>query len=87
MENLGFKKRFINSEVRVAYNYKYYYFSKYILPNTFEFIFYFKNYFKSFTVKRNKNMSNLKDKNLTYPSILKNWYVYRKLNDTNSEIL
>ena len=87
MENLGFKKRFINSEVRVAYNYKYYYFSKYILPNTFEFIFYFKNYLKSFTVKRNKNMSNLKDKNLTYPSILKNWYVYRKLNHTNTELL
>ena len=32
-------------------------------------------------------MSNLKDKNLTYPSILKNWYVYRKLNHTNSELL
>ena len=87
MENLGFQKRFINSEVRVAYGYKYYYFSKYILPNTFELLFYFRNYFKSFTVKRNKNMSNLKDKNLTYPTILKNWYVYRKLNDTNSEIL
>ena len=82
METLGFKKRFINPQVKVAYGYGYYYASKYVLPNTFELLFYFKNYFKSFTVKRNKNMSDLKNKNLTYPSILKNWYVYRKLNDT-----
>ena len=82
METLGFTKRFINPEVKVAYGYGYYYISKFILPNTFELLFYFKNYFKSFTVKRNKNMSDLKTKNLTYPSILRNWYVYRKLNNT-----
>ena len=83
METLGFTKRFINPEIKVAYNYRYYYFSKYILPNTFELLFYFRNYFKSFTTKRNNYMSNMKDKNVNLSSILKNWYIYRKLNNTN----
>ena len=39
------------------------YFSKYILPNSFEILFYFKNYFKSLTVRRNKAMSDLKREN------------------------
>ena len=83
METLGFKKRFINSQVKVAYGYGYYYFSKYILPNSFEILFYFKNYFKSLTVRRNKAMSDLKRENIIFPSILYNWYKYRKLNDSN----
>ena len=74
LETLGFKKRFINPNVRVAYNYKYYYFAKYILPNSFEIIFYFVNYFKSFFRKRNKYMSDLKSYNITYPTLLNNWY-------------
>ena len=82
METLGFKKRFINSEVKVAYSYGYYYFAKYILPNTFELFFYFKNYFKSFYVKRNKDMSNLITKDLNLSTILYNWYIYRKMNDS-----
>ena len=79
METLGFKKRFLNPDVRVAYNYINYYFSKYILPNTFELFFYFENYFKSFYIKRNKNMSNIKNNNLTYPTILYNWHRCHKL--------
>ena len=74
LEMLGFKKRFINPNVRVAYNYEYYYFAKYILPNTFELLFYFVNYFKSFFRKRNKYMSDLKSYNITYPILLDNWY-------------
>ena len=80
METLGFKKRFINPEVKVAYNYGYYYFSKYILPNTFELIFYFKNYFISFFIKRNKDMSNIKSNNISYIQKLNNWYNCKKLN-------
>ena len=83
METLGFKKRFINSQVKVAYGYGYYYFSKYILPNSFEILFYFKNYFKSLTVRRNKAMSDLKRENIIFPSLLYNWYKYRKLNYSN----
>ena len=79
METLGFKKRFINPEVKVAYNYIYYYFSKYILPNTFELILYFKNYFISWTSRRNKKMSNLKSINLTYPSKLNDFYNCKKI--------
>ena len=79
MEALGFKKRFINSEVKVAYGYGYYYYAKYILPNTLELLGYFKNYFKSFTVKRNKHMSDLKSKNVNFSTILNKWYLYRKL--------
>ena len=79
METLGFKKRFINPEVKVAYNYIYYYFSKYILPNTFELILYFKNYFKSLISKRNKNMSNLISMNLTYNSKLNDFYNCKKI--------
>ena len=79
METLGFTKRFINPEVKVAYNYKCYYFSKYILPNTFELIFYFINYFRSFFTKRNKDMSNLKSNNISYIKKLKNWYNCKKI--------
>ena len=79
MEALGFTKRFINPEIRVAYGYLYYYYAKYILPNTFEILFYFKNYIKSFNEKRNKNMSNTKDKNVTLSPTLKNWFIYRKV--------
>ena len=82
METYGFTKRFINSEVKVAYGYGYYYYAKYILPNTFELLFYFKNYFKSFKEKRNKNMSDLTSKNISLSPILNNWYMYRKLNNT-----
>ena len=74
LETLGFKKRFINPNVRVAYNYKYYYFAKYILPNSFEIIFYFVNYFKSFFRKRNKYKKKKKSYNITYPTLLNNWY-------------
>ena len=80
MEALGFKKRFINPQIRVTYTYTYYYFAKYFLPNTFELFFYFKNYFKSIFKKRNKNMSDLKSKNLNLSSALYEWYIHRKMN-------
>ena len=79
MEALGFTKRFINPEIRVAYGYIYYYYAKYILPYSFEILFYFKNFIKSFNVKRNKNMSDVINKNATLSTILNNWFIYRKV--------
>ena len=82
MESLGFTKRFINPEVKVAYNYHYYYFSKYILPNTLELFYYFKHYFKGLFSKRNKNMADYISKRVALHPVLYNWYLYRKKNDT-----
>ena len=79
IEMLGFKKRFINPNVRVAYNYGFYYYYKYILPNTLELLFYFVNYFKSIWKKRNKYMSDLKSSNIPFPTLVDNWYKCNKL--------
>ena len=79
MEALGFTKRFINPEIRVAYGYIYYYYAKYFLPYSFEILFYFKNFIKSFNVKRNKNMSDVTNKNATLSTILNNWFICRKV--------
>ena len=79
IEILGFKKRFINPNVRVAYNYGFYYYAKYILPNTFELLFYFVNYFKSIWKKRNKYMSDLKSSNIPFPTFVDNWLKCNKL--------
>jgi hypothetical protein len=79
LQSLGFNKRFINTDIRVSYNKPYYYFSKYILPNTFEMIFYFVNYCKSFKDKRNKLMSEMKAKNVTFSKRLNIAYTCHKL--------
>ena len=79
LQSLGFNKRLINSDVRVAYNYGYYYYSKYILPNTFELMYYFIYYFRCFFEKRNKYMSNLSSKEVKLSNSLSNWYSYHRL--------
>lgn len=78
LQSLGFNKRFINPDVRVAYNYIYYYLSKYLFPNTFEVLFYFINYIKSFIEKRNKLMSNLKEKTVMLSQRLYGLYLFHK---------
>ena len=82
LHSLGYTKRFINTDIRVAYSHIYYYFSKYILPNTFELIFYFGYYMKSFSKKRNKSMTDLKSKSIVLSPDLQNWYFLHKLNYT-----
>ena len=74
LQSYGFNKRFINSDIRVSYHKSDYYFCKYILPNTFEIIFYFGNFFKSFKEKRNKLMSEMNAKNVTFSERL--YYSY-----------
>ena len=48
---------------------------------------YYKAYKKSFNEKKNKNMSNYKDKNITLGKVLYNWYIEnRKENEINHKV-
>lgn len=81
LQSLGYTKRLMNPDVKVAYVYKYYYITKY-LGELYHFAMYFCLYFSKFTEKRNKNMSNLKDKFVKLAERLEIWYKYHKLNNT-----
>ena len=75
---LGYTKKFINPNVRVTYKYKYYNKRKYFYPSFKDIKSYFRLYLKSFKVKRNKFMSNYKDKNIKFNKIVKRWYMENK---------
>ena len=62
---LGYRKVFINTQIAVAYTYDYYYKNHYLYPWTKNLMTYFYYYFKYFFVKRNYNMTNLEDENIT----------------------
>ena len=81
LQTLGYTKRLLNPDVKVAYEYKYYYITKYF-GELYHFIQYFYQYFWKFTEKRNKNMSNLRDKFVKLEKNLELWYNYHKLNNT-----
>ena len=86
--SLGYTKTFINPDARFAYLYEYYMQKKdgYITINDLKM--YYKAYKKSFNEKKNKNMSNYKDKNITLGKVLYNWYIEnRKENEINHKIL
>ena len=87
METLGYTKRMVNPDVKVAYNYKYYYLTRYLGQISYNIMYYFFYYFWRFTVKRNKYMSNLKDKNIKISKNLEIWYNYHKLNNTNNNTI
>ena len=72
--NLGYTKKLINPDVRVTYEYKYYFKRKYHYLSFNDIISYFKLYFNSLTIKRNKYMSNYKDKKIKFNSMVQNWY-------------
>ena len=76
--NLGYTKKLINPDVRVTYQYNDYIKRKYYYPFFNDIISYFILYFKSFTIKRNKYMSNYKDKKIKLNSMVKNWYIEKK---------
>ena len=76
--NLGYTKKFINPNVRVTYEYKYYKKRKYFYPSIKDIISYFYLYLKSLKIKRNKFMSNYKDKNITFNKMVENWYLENK---------
>jgi hypothetical protein len=73
--NLGYTKKFINPNVRVTYEYQYYFKMKYYYPFFEDIKSYFILYFKSFLFKRNKFMSDYKSKKVKLNSMIKNWYL------------
>ena len=81
--NLGYTKKLINPDVRVTYEYNYYLKRKYHYPFFSDIIGYFKLYFNSFTIKRNKYMSNYIDKKIKFNSMIENWYRERIKIDKN----
>ena len=76
--NLGYTKKLINPDVRVTYEYKFYYKRKYYYPFFKDIKSYFNLYFKSYKYKRNKFMSDYKSKNITFNSMVENWYFENK---------
>ena len=77
--SLGYFKKFINPDVRVTYQYKYYLKRKYFYPSFTEIKSYFFLYIQSLKEKRNKFMSNYKDKKIRFNKMLENWYRENKL--------
>ena len=78
---LGYTKKLINPDVRVAYEFKYYYKRKYFYPSFEEIKSYFYLYFQSFKLKRNKLMSNYKLKKIKFNKMVENWYLENKRSD------
>lgn len=76
--NLGYTKKLINPNVIVTYESKYYNKRKYFFPSFKDFISYFNLYLKSLFLKRNKFMSNYKDKNIKFNKMVENWYLENK---------
>ena len=62
---MGYMRTLINSDVKVAYTYEYYYKNHYIYPWSKHLITYFYYYFKyAIFKKRNKSYTNVKDRNV-----------------------
>ena len=85
--SLGYTRKFINPDVRVAYEYKYYYLQKMYYPNKKEHNMYKEMYKESKLMKRNKDMSNYKDKNITLKGDLLNWYLLNQPYDEKNKIV
>ena len=81
LHSLGFTKRFINPDVRVSYDYKYLFRAKYFIPSIEDIVNYFWFYFKCFTIRRTKIMSNYIEKNIKLNSDLHNWYLENRINN------
>ena len=62
---MGYRKIFVNTQVAVAYTYEYYYKNHYLYPWTKNLITYFYYYFKYGFIKRNYNMTNIIDSDIT----------------------
>ena len=72
--SLGYTKKFINPDVRFAYEYEYYYKRKYFYPAAIEVNHYFEYYAESFKEKRNKYMSDYKSKDIKFNKMVYKWY-------------
>ena len=73
--NLGFTKKFINPDVRVSYDSKYFFKSIYFIPSFKHIANYFWSYFVSLLRTRNKQMSNYVDTTIKLKPMLNNWYL------------
>ena len=62
---MGYRKVFVNTQIAVAYTYEYYYKNHYIYPWTKNLITYFYYYFKYGFIKRNYNLTNLVDNDIS----------------------
>jgi hypothetical protein len=78
LHSLGYTKRFVNTDVRFAYKFEDYYTRKKYTPRMIEINSYFESYLESFTQKRNKYMSNYKDKDIQLNIDVQNWYLENK---------
>ena len=79
LHSLGFDKKFINPDVRVAYEYYYLIKSKYYIPSFKHVANYFWTYFVSLTKKRNKLMSNYNGRNFKLNNMMKKWYFENRI--------
>ena len=77
--SLGYSKKFINTDVRVSYSFSNYFEEIYLIPSLKHIFNYFMMYFLNFCRKRNKYMSNYKDKKIELNPILKFWYLENKI--------
>ena len=78
LHTLGYTKKFVNPDVIVAYKYKHYSKKKYLHLTFDDIKNYFYFYYQSFKEKRNKLMSNYKEKYIKLNSLLENWYLENK---------
>ena len=78
---LGYTKKFINPDVRVAYKFEHYYQRKYFSPSPLEIESYKEIYTKYQGEERNKLMSNYKDKDIQFNDMVQNWYLENKRPD------
>ena len=81
--NLGYTKKFINPNVRVSYEHKYFFKAKYFIPSVKHALNYVWVYFIALMRKRNKYMSNYIDKNIKLNSVIENWYLENRIYDYN----
>ena len=81
LHSLGYTKRFVNPDVRVSYEYKYYKRNKYYYLSFNDIKNYFFFYVNNFLTKRNKLMSDYKNKNIKLNAMLGNWYYECKKNE------
>ena len=79
--SLGFDKKFINPDVRVAYRHEDYFNGRYNIPSLMHVIYSFILYFMGFCRKRNKLMSDYLNKNIKLNSNLKKWYLENRINN------
>ena len=80
--SLGYTKKFINPDVRVAYEYYYLIKSKYYIPSFKHIANFFWTYFVSLRKKRNKFMSNYEERNISLNNMIKNWYIENSIHDS-----